>query len=404
MHPETSLLIDGQDKEIGSRKRIMIVAGEASGDLHGGNLVQAMHKIDPEISFYGVGGRNLKEAGVELIADAADMAVVGLTEVVFKLGMILKVMAQLKASLKKDRPDLIILIDYPDFNLPLAKAAKKYGIKVFYYISPQVWAWRRGRIGKIKKIVDRMAVILPFEADLYREAGVDVTFVGHPLLDVVRTKYPRKEALRRFDLREEVTTVGILPGSRQSEVTRLLPVMLGAAEIIEKKIKDVQFVLPLADTLDIAFVSQIIAKHSVPVRLIPNEVYDVIGCADIAMVASGTATLETALMETPMIIIYKVSAPSYYVGRMVINIDHIGLVNIIAGKTVVPELIQFEASPENIAAGVMEILATKERMEGIKAELKKIRDMLGNHGAAERVARLAYDMINTKKIISNLSD
>ncbi len=404
MHPETSLLIDGQDKEIGSRKRIMIVAGEASGDLHGGNLVQAMHKIDPEISFYGVGGRNLKEAGVELIADAADMAVVGLTEVVFKLGMILKVMAQLKASLKKDRPDLIILIDYPDFNLPLAKAAKKYGIKVFYYISPQVWAWRRGRIGKIKKIVDRMAVILPFEADLYREAGVDVTFVGHPLLDVVRTKYPRKEALRRFDLREEVTTVGILPGSRQSEVTRLLPVMLGAAEIIEKQIKDVQFVLPLADTLDIAFVSQIIAKHSVPVRLIPNEVYDVIGCADIAMVASGTATLETALMETPMIIIYKVSAPSYYVGRMVINIDHIGLVNIIAGKTVVPELIQFEASPENIAAGVMEILATKERMEGIKAELKKIRDMLGNHGAAERVARLAYDMINTKKIISNLSD
>ena len=404
MHPETSLLIDGQDKEIGSRKRIMIVAGEASGDLHGGNIVQAMHKIDPEISFYGVGGRNLKEAGVELIADAADMAVVGLTEVVFKLGMILKVMAQLKASLKKDRPDLIILIDYPDFNLPLAKAAKKYGIKVFYYISPQVWAWRRGRIGKIKKIVDRMAVILPFEADLYREAGVDVTFVGHPLLDVVRTKYPRKEALRRFDLREEVTTVGILPGSRQSEVTRLLPVMLGAAEIIEKQIKDVQFVLPLADTLDIAFVSQIIAKHSVPVRLIPNEVYDVIGCADIAMVASGTATLETALMETPMIIIYKVSAPSYYVGRMVINIDHIGLVNIIAGKTVVPELIQFEASPENIAAGVMEILATKERMEGIKAELKKIRDMLGNHGAAERVARLAYDMINTKKIISNLSD
>lgn len=404
MHPETSLLIDGQDKEIGSRKRIMIVAGEASGDLHGGNLVQAMHKIDPEISFYGVGGRNLKEAGVELIADAADMAVVGLTEVVFKLGMILKVMAQLKASLKKDRPDLIILIDYPDFNLPLAKAAKKYGIKVFYYISPQVWAWRRGRIGKIKKIVDRMAVILPFEADLYREAGVDVTFVGHPLLDVVRTKYPRKEALRRFDLREEVTTVGILPGSRQSEVTRLLPVMLGAAEIIEKQIKDVQFVLPLADTLDIAFVSQIIAKHSVPVRLIPNEVYDVIGCADIAMVASGTATLETALMETPMIIIYKVSAPSYYVGRMVINIDHIGLVNIIAGKTVVPELIQFEASPENIAAGVMEILATKERMEGIKAELKKIRDMLGSHGAAERVARLAYDMINTKKIISNLSD
>ena len=396
MHPETSLFKDRQDKESSRKKRVMIVAGEASGDLHGGSLVQAMHKIDPEIRFYGVGGGNLKEAGAELIADAADMAVVGLTEVVSKLGMILKVMAQLKASLKKDKPDLVILIDYPDFNLPLAKAAKKYGVKVFYYISPQVWAWRRGRIGKIKKIVDRMAVILPFEADLYREAGVDVTFVGHPLLDVVRTKYPRKEALRRFDLREDVTTVGILPGSRESEVIRLLPVMLGAAEIIEKEIGPVQFVLPLAATLDIAFVSQIIARYSVPVRLIPNEVYDVIGCADIAMVASGTATLETALMETPMVIIYKVSAPSYYVGKMVINVDHIGLVNIIAGKTVVPELIQFEASPEKIAAEVMDILATKERMESIKGELKKIRHMLGSHGAAETVARMIYDMINFK--------
>jgi lipid-A-disaccharide synthase len=396
MHPEISLLRDRKDKESAGKKQIMIVAGEASGDLHGGNLVQAMHRIDPEIRFYGIGGGKLKAAGVELTADAAEMAVVGLTEVVSKLGMILKVMAQLKASLKKDRPDLLILIDYPDFNLPLAKAAKKYGVKVFYYISPQVWAWRRGRIGKIKKIVDRMAVILPFEADLYKEAGVDATFVGHPLLDVVRTKYPRKEALSRFDLREEVTTVGILPGSRQSEVTRLLPVMLGAAQIIEEKIKPVQFVLPLADTLDIAFVSQIIAKYPVAVRLIPNEVYDVIGCTDIAMVASGTATLETALMETPMIIIYKVSAPSYYVGKMVINVDHIGLVNIIAGKEIVPELIQFEANPEKIAAEVIDILASRERMERIKAELKKIRNMLGSHGAAERVARLAYDMINPK--------
>ena len=396
MHPELSLLKDRKDREAASKKQIMIVAGEASGDLHGGNLVQAIHRIDPEIRFYGVGGRKLRVAGVELTADAAEMAVVGLTEVVSKLGFILKVMSQLKASLKKDRPDLLILIDYPDFNLPLARAAKKYGVKVFYYISPQVWAWRRGRIGKIKKIVDRMAVILPFEADLYKEAGVDATFVGHPLLDVVRTKYPRKDALVRFDLAEGVTTVGILPGSRQSEVTRLLPVMLRAAEIIKEKIKPVQFVLPLADTLDFASVSQIIAEYPVAVRLIPDEVYDVIACTDIAMVASGTATLETALMETPMIIIYKVSALSYYIGRMVIDVDHVGLVNIIAGKEIVPELIQFEASPEKIAAAVIDILTTKGRKEDIRAELKKIRGMLGSHGAAERVARLAYDMINTK--------
>ncbi|MGC9976124.1 MAG: lipid-A-disaccharide synthase, partial [Syntrophales bacterium] len=244
--------------------------------------------------------------------------------------------------------------------------------------------------------VDRMAVILPFEDDLYKEAGVDSTFVGHPLLDVVRTKYSRKEALRRFDLAEGVTTVGILPGSRQSEVTRLLPIMLGAAEIINEEIKPVQFVLPLADTLDISFVSQVIARYSVAVKLIPDEVYDVIACADIAMVASGTATLETALMETPMIIVYKVSAPSYYVGKMVIRVDHIGLVNIIAGKEVVPELIQFDATPEKMAASVIHILSSRERMENIKAELSKIRNMLGSHGAAEKVARLAYDMINPK--------
>jgi lipid-A-disaccharide synthase len=398
MHPDTALLKNRRVTETGNAKRIMIVAGEASGDLHGGNLVQAMHQIDPSLRFYGIGGKKLKAAGVELIADSADMAVVGLTEVVSKLGMILKVMAQLKASLKADRPDLIILIDYPDFNLSLAKAAKKYGVRVFYYISPQVWAWRRGRIGKIKKIVDKMAVILPFEASLYNKAGVDATFVGHPLLDVVRAKYSREEALRRFGLREGITTVGILPGSRQSEVVRLLPEMLMAAEIIEKKLSSVQFVLPLADTLETHFVSNIIRQYPIKVKVIPDEIYDVIGCADIAMVASGTATLETALMGTPMIIIYKVSAPSYYVGKMVINVDHIGLVNIMAGKTIVPELIQEAAIPEAIAAEVIDILTNRERMDDIKTELSKIRDMLGSPGAAVRTARIAYDMMNTEKL------
>jgi lipid-A-disaccharide synthase len=393
MHPEQTLLKERRIRETGNTKQIMIVAGEASGDLHGGNLVRAMHRIDPTIRFYGVGGRKLKEAGVKLVADSADMAVVGLTEVFSKLGMILKVMSRLKASMRKDRPDLVILIDYPDFNLSLAKAAKKYGIKVFYYISPQVWAWRKGRIGQIKKTVDKMAVILPFEASFYSKAGVNAEFVGHPLLDVVGTKYSRKEAMLKFGLKEGVTTVGILPGSRQSEVARLLPEMLRAAEIIEKKLKPVQFVLPLADTLNITFVSQMISQYPIKVEVIRNEVYDVMACADIAMVASGTATLETALMETPMVIIYKVSAPSYYVGKMVINVDHIGLVNIIAGKTVVPELIQDEASPEKIAAMVVDILSDSKRMADIKIELSKIRDMLGSPGAAERTARLAFEML-----------
>jgi lipid-A-disaccharide synthase len=377
----------------GKLKRIMIVAGEASGDLHGGNLVRALHQIDPTICFYGVGGRNLKNAGIELVADSADMASLGLTEHVSKLGMIWKVMGTLKASLKKDRPDLLILIDYPDFNLNLAEAAKKYGVKVFYYISPQVWAWRKGRIGKIKTIVDKMAVILPFEACLYHEADVDATFVGHPLLDVVKTKYSRKEALARFGLNEGVITVGMLPGSRQSEVQRLLPEMLMAAKRIEEKLNPIQYVLPLADTLDSAYVSHIIAQHPVRVRIVRGETYDVINCADIAIVASGTATLETALMETPMVIVYKVSKTSYYVGKMIINVNNIGLVNIIAGKTIVPELIQDEANPERIACEVINILANRERLEGIKTELSKIRGMLGSPGAADRVARLAYEML-----------
>jgi len=394
MNTNTALHNDRRDTDTGTIKKIMIVAGEASGDLHGGNLVQAMLHIDQNLRFYGIGGNKMKAAGVELIADSADMAVVGLTEVISKLGMVLKVMTQLKKSLKEDKPDLIILIDYPDFNLPMAKAAKKNGIRVFYYISPQVWAWRRGRIKKIKKIVDKMAVILPFEADLYKKAGVDVTFVGHPLLDVVRAKYSREEALHKFGLREGVTTIGILPGSRQSEVQKLLPEMLMAAKRIEEKLNPIQYVLPLADTLDSAFVSHIISQYPVNVRIIRGDTYDVIGCADIAIVASGTATLETALMETPMIIIYKVSKTSYYIGKMIINVNNIGLVNIIAGKTIVPELIQDEANPERIACEVINLLANKERIEGIKTELSKIKGMLGSPGAAERSARLAYEMIN----------
>ena len=393
MSPELCVNERKNNTSSGKQKQIMLVAGEASGDLHGGNLVRAMLQIDPTLKFYGVGGKNLKEAGVDLIADSADIAVVGLTEVFSKLRTIIKVMRHLKASIKSVKPDLVILIDYPDFNLSIAKTAKRHGVKVFYYISPQVWAWRKGRIKKIKKIIDKMVVILPFEAGLYQEAGVDVTFVGHPLLDTIRTNYSREEALSRFGLREGVTTVGILPGSRQSEVVRLLPEMLKAAEIIEKKIHTVQFVLPIADTLDNTFVTRIIEQYPVTVSVIRGEVYDVIHCADIAMVASGTATLETALIGTPMIIVYKVSTPSYYIGKMVINVAHIGMVNILAGKRIVPEFVQDEACPEKIATEVIDILINRKRMDYIKAELIKIRNMLGSPGAAKRAAHLAYNIL-----------
>ena len=378
-------------------RRVMIVAGEASGDLHGGNLVQAMRQLDPSLSFYGVGGERMQEAGVELLADAADMAVVGLTEVGFKLGMILRVMRRLKASLKKEPPDLVILIDYPDFNLPLARAARKRGIKVLYYISPQVWAWRKGRIKTIRKTVDRMVVILPFEEKFYRDAGVDVTFVGHPLLDEVRKKYARSEALKRFGLREEAITVAILPGSRRSEVAVLLPEMLRACRILTEKISPLQFVLPIAGTLDPTFVRNILRQFPIRVNVIPDEIYDVIAVADAAMVASGTATLETALLETPMVVVYKVSGVSYAIGRRFICVDHISLVNLIAGRAVVPELIQAEANPERIAAEVREIVTRQGKAREMKTALAEIRGKLGTPGASQRTARIACDMLFQEK-------
>ena len=394
MSPEKSISVEGV---LASRppdsKKIMIVAGEQSGDLHGSNLVKAMRRIDPTLLFYGIGGQKMKEAGVELMADAADMAVVGLTEVVGKLGMILGVMRRMKMALKKCKPALLILIDYPDFNLLLGKAAKNNGVKVFYYISPQIWAWRQGRIHKIREVVDKMAVILPFEEQVYRQVNMDVTFVGHPLLDVVKTKYARKEALKRFDLQEGVATVGLLPGSREGEVAKLLPVMLKAAAILMQNRPPVQFILPLADALDRGYVEKMIRQEAVPVRVVPQEIYDVIGISDIVVVASGTATLETALLGTPMVIVYKVSPLSYYIGTKVIDVTHIGLANLIAGKTIVPELIQDDANPDRIAAEVIGILADEPRMRDIKKELNQIREKLGSPGASEKAARLACEML-----------
>ena len=377
-----------------STRKVMIVAGEASGDLHGGNLIREMQRIDPDLSLYGVGGVRMKAAGVKLLADAADTAVVGLTEVVFKLGTILRIMHRLKTSLRKERPDLLILIDYPDFNLPLARVARRLGLKVLYYISPQVWAWRKGRIDTIKKSVDRMAVILPFEEQFYREAGVNVTFVGHPLLDEVRKKYAQTEAMKRFGLRDEAITVGILPGSRRSEVERLLPEMLKACRILTEKLSPLQFVLPLAGTLDPEFVRDILRQFPVPVNVIRDEIYDVIAVSDVAIVASGTATLETALLETPMVVVYKVSAPSYAIGRRFVSVDHIGLVNIIAGRTIVPELIQGEANPERIASEIRELIVRRGKVREVKVALAEIRGKLGTPGASQRTARIACDMLD----------
>jgi lipid-A-disaccharide synthase len=374
-------------------KTVMIVAGEASGDMHGAALVREMLKINPSLNFYGIGGNRLGEIGVKLVANAAEMAVVGLTEVFFKLGKFIKIMNWMKKSMDSRKPDLVILIDYPDFNLPLARAARKRGIKVFYYISPQVWAWRKGRIEQIKKTVNKMAVILPFEVDTYKERGFDVEYVGHPLLDLVKPHYSQSESRKKFNLSADKTTVGLLPGSRPSETQKLLPEMLQAAEILAQKIPDIQFILPLADTLEEKMISETIAGAGIKITVVSGNTYDVISCADLAIVASGTATLETALLGIPMIIIYKISPFSYFVGKLAVSVKNIGLVNIIAGKTIVPELIQDKADAGHIAREALAILENSARRREIISELAKIRAKLGKPGAAIRAAKLACDML-----------
>jgi lipid-A-disaccharide synthase len=388
------MIITKKSIEDKKTKTVMIVAGEASGDMHGASLVHEMLRIDPSLNFYGIGGNKMQDAGVKLLINASETAVVGLTEVISKFGTLFRIIRQVKKSLDEMKPELVILIDYPDFNLNfVAPAAKKRNIKIFYYISPQVWAWRKSRINKIKRLVDKMAVILPFEVDTYAAKGYVVDYVGHPLLDLVKPTYSKQESLKIFNLDESKTTIGLLPGSRQSEVVKLLPEMLLAAEILAHKIQNVQFILPLADTLEEKTVGDIVSEFTIKVKIISGQTYDAVSCCDLAIVASGTATLETALLRVPMIIIYKISPLSYFIGKLIVNIKNIGLANIIAGKTVVPELIQEDANGNRIAAEALDILTDGERKQEMIKELAAIRSKLGNPGAARKTAQLAYDML-----------
>jgi lipid-A-disaccharide synthase len=391
MFPDTAT---GFPQQMDSRAfKVMIVAGEASGDLHGSYLVEAMKEMAPSISFYGIGGDKMQQAGVKLLANASDLAVMGLIEVFSRLKFILGVMGALRRSLQSERPDLVILIDYPGFNLPLAKAAKKKGIKVFYYISPKVWAWRKGRIKTIRRVVDQMALILPFEEELYRQAGVRATFVGHPLLDEIELTKTAAEIRNDLKMEPGIITVALLPGSREGEVRRLLPEMVQAARILANRFPSIQFVLPVAHTLPPELISGIIAQSGIDVRLVTGRTYEVLSISDVAIVASGTATLETALLVKPMVIVYKVSPLTYFLGKMVVRVKHMGLANIIAGRTVVPELMQKDFTPERVAHEVTLILENRNIQDRMIKDLLDIRTSLGEIGASHRAARLACDML-----------
>lgn len=375
----------------------MIIAGEASGDLHGANLVKEIGKRDPSIAFYGVGSRRMRDAGVNLLADAALISVVGITEVLTHIGAIYRVLSTLRKFLSAERPDLVVLIDFPDFNIMVGKAAKKLGVPVLYYISPQVWAWRKGRIRTIADIVKAMIVVFPFEVELYRRAGVDVRFVGHPLTDIVQSAYTQAEAKQQFGLDPERRVVAILPGSRKGEIAHLLSDMLGAARILKQRFPELQFILPVAPTLRPEFIRSYAGACGVTVHLAEGRVYDVLRAADAAMVASGTATLEAGLMTVPMAVVYRVSRLSAALGRLFVDAKDIGLVNIVAGRRIVPELIQEAVTPENIAAALSAYLADPDLRRRTREALAVVRSQLGESGASVRAAGAVLEVMQRAK-------
>ena len=331
--------------------------------------------------------------GVKIIVPSSEMAVVGLTEVLSRIHVIIRAYRKLKAILKKDRPDLLILIDYPDFNISLAGSAKRFKIPVLYYIGPQVWAWRRGRVRKLARRVDRMAVILPFEEDFYRKRGMVVTYVGHPLMDEHPHVGEKSKTIEDLGLENGAPIIGLLPGSRREEVINLLPAMIGAAEILHLRHPDLQALLPLASTLSPDLIEVMTSQSRVPIKIYSGDSYKALSVCDLALVASGTATLETAIMGVPMVILYKVSRLSYWIGRMVIRVPYIGLTNLVAGREIVPELIQDEVTPEKIAQEALAILEGSQVRENMVKDLRGLKERVGKGPASEKTAKIALEMM-----------
>ena len=371
----------------------MLVAGEASGDLHGSNLVKAVKEIAPGISFYGVGGKLLRDAGSEILVDSADVAVVGLSEIFSSLSVILGAFKLLKKRLREDRPELLVLIDFPDFNLRLAAYAKKLGIPVFYYISPQVWAWRKGRVNKIARLVDRMAVAFPFEAPLYEKVGLDVRFVGHPLIDAVTVNSSTEDIRQRLGVPEGKRVIVLMPGSRGKEIKFLLPPMLESAEIMAERSPEFHFVLPLAHTVNRQLIDEKLGLYKVDVSVVEDMTYELLKVADLAFIASGTVTLEAAILGAPMLVVYKGTALTYVIGSMLVDIPSFSLPNIVAGKQIVPELLQDDVNAGRMVEEAFAILYGKDFADEMRRELAAVREKLGGGGASKRTAELVVEMI-----------
>jgi lipid-A-disaccharide synthase len=375
--------------------RLLLSCGESSGDLYGGELVRELRARDPGLEVFGLGGDRLREQGAELLAHVKDLAVVGLLEVVAHLRSLRRVFDRVLSEVDRRPPDVAVLIDYPDFNLRLARQLHGRGIRVVYYVSPQIWAWRRGRLGSIRKTVDRMLVIFPFEEALYREAHVSVTFVGHPLVDLVRPLPDPKSFLREIGLDPDRPAVALLPGSRAKEIGHNLPPMAGAVEILAKRRPELQFALALAPAVDPAVVAD--ALRSLPVRVVAGQTQGVLSASTVSVVASGTATVEAALLGAPMVVVYRLAPLTYLLGRRLVKVPHFAMANLIAGQRVVPEVIQRELTAERVAAEVGSLLDDTRRREGMRQDLAEVRRRLGRPGASARAAEAVLEVARGDK-------
>jgi lipid-A-disaccharide synthase len=365
---------------------VLVVATEASADLHAARVLEELRLLRPGLEAFGMGGPRLRAAGLDALRDAEEMSVMGIAEVLPKIPTILGILRELAAAAAARRPRVALLVDSPDFNLPLAKRLKRAGIPVVYYVSPSVWAWRRGRVKTIARVVDRMLCILPFEERFYEGTGVSARFVGHPLAERPAPGPPSgyRAALGLAPAR---TTVALVPGSRRSELKRIFPGMLDAAERIRARRPDAQFVVPVAPTLPEESLRPYLARHAtLEVKLAPGRLGDAVGASDAALVKSGTSVLEAALMLRPMVVVYRLSWLTYLVGRLFVRLANFALVNLLAGRTLVPELLQRQASPERMADEVLTLLDDDAARAAQLRGLAEVRASLGEPGAPRRVA------------------
>jgi lipid-A-disaccharide synthase len=370
-------------------KRVMIIAGEASGDLHGSGVVRELKKIDANIDIYGVGGDRMKREGMSLVYDIRELGFMGFFEVLKHIPFVKAMERTLEQIVKFKRPDVLVLIDYPGFNLRFAAIAKRYDVKIVYYISPQVWAWNSGRVKKMRGLIDKMLVIFPFEVDFYKHEGIDAEFVGHPLLEVLEPRLDRVNFCKRYDIDGAKEILALFPGSRLQEIENIFPSMLKAAKGVARAM-NMEIAVGVAPTLEEKYFKTFFSVEGV--HLVKGATYELMQNSHFAFVTSGTATLEAACFETPMFVVYRTSWLTYLVGRAMVRVKNIGLVNIVAEKRIVPEFIQHQATARNLMRSAMELLRDPDRMSEMKLELSKIKGMLGVHGASRTVAERIVQM------------